>query len=123
MYANNSYKVALIDRGQNPRSDLRFFLGPPAPIFKRSQKNFTSTIGTKAKLLCRVGRVDASSTYWWTRNGIRIKDPIKYRVRPFRFLEIRKVKKADAGEYTCWAKNEGGQIQRIINFVVKGRNF
>ena len=105
------------------RLDFRFLLGPAAPIFAGSQTNFTATVGTNIKLWCRVRHPlypDASTTHWWTRNGVQINMSQKHRLNQFRFLRLRGVERSDAGEYKCWAKNTGGQVQRTINLVVKG---
>ena len=97
----------------------RSLLGP-LPTIVGSQTNFNATFGLGVKLLCRFRNLDDLSRSWWTRNGATLRKTSKYRIKPNKYLKIRKVEKSDAGEYICWAKNKNGDRQRSINLNVIG---
>lgn len=103
----------------NSKINIPSHLGP-LPTFTSPQSNFSAIVGTEARLLCRVNDF---STSWWTRNGTTLKRTNKYRIKPNKYLKIRKVGKSDGGEYICWARNGYGVRKRAINLVVEGIKF
>ena len=112
-----------------PRRYFRFcnlaifcsYLGKSSP-FVNLPTEFNATLGGDARLLCRVRHGDFSDTSW-TRNGTTLKKSDKYRIKPKKYLRIRKVQKSDAGEYICWAKKGADKWSRRIKLNVIGREY
>ena len=92
----------------------RSFLGP-LPTIVSSKTSFDAIVGEDVKLRCRFRNLDDSYRTWWTRNGTTLRKTNKYRIKPFRYLKIRKLEKSDAGEYICWAKNKNAWRQTTID--------
>ena len=97
----------------------RSFLGP-LPTIVGSKTSFDAIVGEDVKLRCRFRTLDDLSRSWWTRNGTTLRKTSKYRIKPRKYLKIRKVEKSDAGKYICWAKNENGNRKQSINLDVIG---
>jgi len=55
---------------------------------------------------------------FWKKNEKRIESDRKYDVSVMGFLKIRNANLNDAGNYTCFASNIGGSVNKTILFTV-----
>ena len=80
--------------------------------------------GMDVKLLCLVqqGQLETKLSVYWQKDNKTLQ-PAKHfrmRVKHFRYLKIKRVRKEDAGFYTCVAENDcGGKNAVFMQLFVK----
>merc|ERR1719462_70908 len=99
------------------------------PLFSKPLNNIKQLLTCDAKFICEVG-CNPRPTIAWFHNGEPVEDDARHKIKTngmTRMLIIKKITDADAGSYTCVAKNQEGTVEsrgslEIVEFVEKGRN-
>ena len=99
------------------------------PLFSKPLNNIKQLLTCDAKFVCEVG-CNPRPTIAWFHNGEPVEDDARHKIKTngmTRMLIIKKITDADAGSYTCVAKNQEGTVEsrgslEIVEFVEKGRN-
>lgn len=90
------------------------------PLVISHLKSRAVPIGSIAKLTCNVS--GPGLVVRWFKNG----NPIELKPEKYQFfnsegllsLEIKDVKKRDAGDYSCFVKNKNGETETVANITV-----
>lgn len=66
--------------------------------------------GADKRLFCQVRNQGHRVSVYWQKNNVTLQpaDDPRIRIRPYRYLKIKKARKEDAGLYTCVAENDCG---------------
>ncbi|CAH2311914.1 hemicentin-1 isoform X2 [Pelobates cultripes] len=125
------YECTATSNAGSARAQTFLDVNEPPPVI-RPPNNVTVTIGKGTFLSCDIlSTVRYNLT--WVRNNVDLKyaDISRFRILHNNSVEIKSVTIDDAGEYNCYASNEGGTaiatviltvqelIQRLMNFQPK----
>ena len=100
------------------------FVKGAAPSFKGDNgktEKIEVVNGTKEKRLpCKL--TTDSANFTWFKNGHRITESEKYRIKKQRHLKIKDVGFGDQGVYVCQVSNAQGSVNKTIYLIVTGRS-
>ncbi|KAM8931068.1 hemicentin-1 [Pelodytes ibericus] len=109
------YECFATSSAGSDRAQTFLDVNEPPPVIKASS-NVTVNIGQDAVLTCDIlSMVRYNLT--WLRNKVDLKhaDPSRIKILSNNSLEIKSVNIKDAGQYNCYASNEGGvATERIV---------
>ena len=107
-----------------PSFHFKMFVEGAAPSFKGDNgktEKIEVVNGTKEKRLpCKL--TTDSANFTWFKNGHRIRDSAKHRIKIQRHLKIKDVGFGDQGVYVCQVSNTQGSVNKTIYLIVTGRS-
>lgn len=78
--------------------------------------------GQPVRIMCIVSAGDLPITMYWLKNGEPLIRSIHHKIDEYTsMLSFRQAEIADAGNYTCVAKNAAGENRKSSVLKVKGR--
>ncbi|KAJ1172187.1 hypothetical protein NDU88_004037, partial [Pleurodeles waltl] len=113
------YECIAVSTAGTGRAKTFLDVSEPPPVIQ-VPNNVTVTPGERAILTC-LTQSTVRYNLTWHRNNLDLKliEPLRIKMMSNLSLEIKAVKLTDAGEYSCFASNEGGSTLASVFLTVQ----
>ena len=105
---------------------LLFFPAPEIRVKPNDKENIYANETSNIKLPCNIKTNGEEFSYHWQKDNktFRPSDHKRMNIKIYRWLKITKVRKYDAGLYTCVVMNKCGEKRSVsMNLYVRERKY
>ena len=105
---------------------LLFFPAPEIRVKPNDKENIYANETSNIKLPCNIKTNGGEFSYHWQKDNktFRPSDHKRMNIKIYRWLKITKVRKYDAGLYTCVVMNKCGEKRSVsMNLYVRERKY